>query len=426
MEYDILRNEFIDHGENYLSSDPGLYGIFYTQYNESTMYSIAEAGSSLFMFDLKSLELQQIDTSIPESVRDLTCIASSELTNALYITSGDGGNDAIDSGQVFESDSKTWLTSIPSMNHARWYHGCWVEATNHKLYAIGGESVSQIESINIVNIQNHIWTVMDDELPVPLKCFGVTSVNGVIYIIGGFHDESASYMDTVHMIDTSTNTLHLDASILPYAARAMASIAADGIIYSFGGYSSSGSVDSWISYAVPTAAPSGAPSLAPTSAPSSPPTVRPTMIPTSEPSVYSTTAPYLSPTYEPTVRPTETPTGTYCGCDAEISSMKDSIMLLKDEIVKMNNILTNVQLENAPRSVADAQGGNVSAAYECSDGEGGAWGEINVTAKGLGMVVLTIVIVIIVIGMFIACKRSNGRTKVQPVAMGPEIVRFDP
>ena len=431
MEYNTLNIQFIDHGESYLPFDAAAYGTYFTQFNATMMYLMDWAGHSLYAFYLKPLEMHTLATTIPVSVGH-GCIASFEMTNSIYISGGDSGTQL----QVFDLDSETWLTSTPSMNSARNYHPCLVEATNHRLYAIAGYLVTSIESVDIVDIQNQIWTVMTEELPVPVTSAGVTSLNGIIYIISGFDDSTGSNLNTVYMIDTSTDSVTTD--ILPYSTWGTYSVAVGRNIYAFGGAlgvaPSAGLLDSWIWWALPaTTAPSGVPSQDPTIGPSSEPTVYPSVrpsseptvspstIPTSGPTVYPKNDPSLSPTMDPTVNPTVTTNSTNatsptvyteCGCDAQISLMMDNIISLQNEVAKLNNI----------RDTDTGEGNVIEEGHD----EEGIWGEIKVTVKGLGMLVLAANIAItamaMAIAMVIVCKRPNGTTKVQPITMGSDII----
>jgi len=75
----------------------------------------------------------------------------------------------------------------------------------------------------------------------------------------------------------------------------------------------------------------------------------------------------------------------------------------------------------APMTYARAPefyGGDVDGAVGMADG---AWNGVTVTGKDLGIVVLAAINVVMIAMMVMACKRSGGRTKWQPMAMGSDL-----
>lgn len=239
VEYDIVENVFIDHGHDELLADTWGVGRYYTQYDATMMYHIDPSGSKLFSFNLKSLKSQEFQpvTTIPVTVHNSACIASSEDNRALYITGGDDGTYVLYDVQVLELETNEWVTDVGWMNNARFAHGCIVEPVSERLYAVGGLplSVTQIEYIDIVDIENASWAVMDNELPQGVAECGIVVLNGFIFVVGGWNGDS--YNDFMYIIDTATGTVSMDTNrTFPHGAYGISAIVVNDTLYGFGGY----------------------------------------------------------------------------------------------------------------------------------------------------------------------------------------------
>ena len=266
VEYDIATNTFVDHGNNVLGTDTYGYGVFYTQYDAKRVFTIRPDGRYIYVLNLETLQYSYSGAYTPTDVNDEGCIASSNVTEALYITGG-YSSSGISTVQVYSLSSSSWLSSIPSMNYARGEHGCIVEPTNLRLYAIGGYGDATIESIDITNIQNVNWKTFDSTLSnsYSARYPGVASVEGLIYIFGGGYT-------TVHVIDTATSSLSVHSETLPYGAYGTATVAVGNVIYGFGGVNR----DEWFYYEATTPSPTAAPTDSPSRSPSAAPTASPT------------------------------------------------------------------------------------------------------------------------------------------------------
>ena len=266
VEYDISKDTFVDRGQNLLlmfdvlgiGSVHGM-GQFYTQYDETTMYTIAETQeyggtpfSVLLMFDLKSRDpgsLGKISTTIPDNW-ERSCIASSTMTASLYMT---GHHKYFPCAQVFDLNSQTWR-NIADMNVGREHHGCLVEETTQRLFAVGGP-VSSIEYIDTHNIDSNGWVMLDDELPIYFLFHpALVAVNGIMYTIGGM--DVGGYVDTVYTINAATGVVSTHSDSLPTALYGTAAVVVGDKIYAFGGGTDEEyNVDSWMTYALTASTP---------------------------------------------------------------------------------------------------------------------------------------------------------------------------
>lgn len=247
VEYNILSDTFTDFGEDYLSSTLGNSlgeygsGSFFTQINATTMFTIESTGDAINMYDLVSLSWTQLDTVIPESVNYFASLASAETPSPrLYITAP---YDA--ELQVFDIDSNEWLSDMPDMNNTWIHHQSIV--VGDALYVFGRDGVTDIESINITELDYGASWEIFAFLPFAWERMGVIAGNREIYIIGGY--DGTDSLDAICVIDTVSRELDLYDGVLPYHVGAMAVVVVDGIVYGFGGISDGDlSRNDWISY----------------------------------------------------------------------------------------------------------------------------------------------------------------------------------
>ena len=205
------------------------------------MFTIESTGDAINMYDLVSLSWTQLDTVIPESVNYFASLASAETPSPrLYITAP---YDA--ELQVFDLDSKEWLSDMPDMNNTWIHHQSIV--VGDALYVFGRDGVSDIESINITELDYGASWEIFAFLPFAWERMGVIAGNREIYIIGGY-DGTAS-LDAICVIDTVSRELDHYDGVLPYQVGAMAVVVVDGIVYGFGGISDGDlSRNDWVSY----------------------------------------------------------------------------------------------------------------------------------------------------------------------------------
>lgn len=252
IEYDIATETFNDLEDDYLEStlgnNVGEYGtgVYYTQIDATTLYTISRTGAYISAYDLESdsVSWNRIEPDIPYNVGKYACIASSNTPSPrLYITGGDD-DDVKKRLQIYDLDSNSWLESdsIPQMRFIRDSHGCTV--VNNRLFVMGHST--KIEAINITDIMNQSWTKMGLLPPSrpTLEEFGVAAVDHMIYIIGGTRDGGP--VDTVYTIDTDTDAVTLHGEPLPYPVHGMSVVVVDGIVYGFGGKTGGTPSDQWM------------------------------------------------------------------------------------------------------------------------------------------------------------------------------------
>ena len=248
--YDIGTNSFTDYGSSYLYdtlSSGNLFkemglATYYTQINETTLFSIAQSTTRISVYDLESLSWQQLATNIPTNVYFRGCLASSQSPSALYITGGwytSTTSSTMNDLQVLTLHDMTWSDNAPAMTYARHSHGCVV--VDDRLWAIG--FVLAVEAINITGLESQSWNEMMT-LPQRLVQFGMVAVDDTIYIVGGYNISSFA-MNSVIAIDTAAASYAMYDGVLPYAVYGMPVVLIDDTIYGFGGTDGMSS-DSWM------------------------------------------------------------------------------------------------------------------------------------------------------------------------------------
>jgi len=96
---------------------------------------------------------------------------------------------------------------------------------------------------------------------------------------------------------------------------------------------------------------------------------------------------------------------------ADITALQSKVAELEDMLHRMG---VHSAAQQPAHSMADSLGDDVGMAD-------GAWNGVTVTGKDLGIVVLAAINVVMIAMMVMACKRSGGRTKWQPMAMGSDL-----
>lgn len=244
----MINDTFIDYGEDYLSSTMGNadgefgYGTYFTQINDTTLYTINCNGDSINVYDLQSLEFTDLGVSIPNDIDWSACIASSATpTPRLYITGGYERPDynpagfAVKSSKMLNLDNLQW--SFGFMEYSRSSHGCIV--ANDLLWAIGGSGRDSVETRNITNYAQNSWQERETlSLYCQLASFGITAVDKLIFIVGGSCTEmyTNTRSDLVVYIDSENmNSIRYYPYRLPYAVSGMSIMLIDDTIYGFGG-----------------------------------------------------------------------------------------------------------------------------------------------------------------------------------------------
>lgn len=130
--------------------------------------------------------------------------------------------------QSYTPGSNTW-TTLPNMPTARYEFGA--AELNGQLYAVGGNPGcgSPGNAIRAVEAYDPVGNTWSSKTPLPTGLWdaGVASVNGLLYVIGGFST-------AVYVYDPGANSWSTK-SPLPVAFSQGATAVANGIIYVIGG-----------------------------------------------------------------------------------------------------------------------------------------------------------------------------------------------
>jgi len=101
---------------------------------------------------------------------------------------------------------------------------------------------------------------------------------------------------------------------------------------------------------------------------------------------------------------------------ADITALQNKVEVLEDMLDRMS--VHSAANAAAPMTYAHAGAWNVDEPAGMGDG---AWNGVTVTGKDLGIVVLAVINIVMIAMMVIACRRSGGRTKYHPVAVGSDM-----
>eukprot|EP01084_Bolivina_argentea_P142619 250546_1 len=277
VEYKIEQNAFFEikpeYGFGYLSEAIYGSGQYYSQ-SDNTLYMITpytdyswcqamgNCASQLSIFNVENQIFTKYWNSIDIStyVSDVGCLASAN--DFIFIVGGHNTGDGyLNTTQILNLSSLTWITDPPSMNQKRGHHSCIVHPLTKTLYSIGGAAgiydgsdelndiyLNSIEKISITNIQHQTWSFNINNLTSPASMTRSVTYENNIFVIGGFYyDGSRHHLNTVHIIDVMTGTVTMDES-LAYNIEQTSVIIVDNIMYAFGGYGDGHSLGKWQYY----------------------------------------------------------------------------------------------------------------------------------------------------------------------------------
>ena len=234
-EYSIDNNQF-QITNDYLTYGAYGLGVYYSQINTTTLFTIDEHGEYINVYDLTSIgtviagSASSVLRKIPKSVNYTSCLASSTTPSPrLYIVGGDRPTRL----QIFDIEFDEWNQG-DKMDYQRWNHGCIV--VNDTLWAMG--YVAEIETIDITDVYNAQWSVHNDlSFDDNRTQFGLVAMSDIIYVVGGFiGDYDSGYsVNTVYIIDTVSSSITTD--VLPFGEGVfgLSMIVVDGTVYGFGG-----------------------------------------------------------------------------------------------------------------------------------------------------------------------------------------------
>ena len=191
-------------------------------------------------FNMETQQIEYPSSVIPSLYHNTTSIGMTTDGRYLFALSGSDYNLFFQIYDTYSSNSKWFLG--PQMPHGRYRFSCHT-SKNHELYVIGGTHpddytfLDTIIKINISDIDNinsgfYSWTVLNDNLPIPVGYHRSVEYADLIYIIGGRiskHDRT----NKVVVLDTITDKI-IDVQDLNEIRSSSASVVAMGRIYVFG------------------------------------------------------------------------------------------------------------------------------------------------------------------------------------------------
>ena len=240
-KYDLSTHEFEEQSytdkqsftaESYTSKD--VY-IYFT--NHYKLYEFSMTSNAKFH--------EETDLS-PGHYADRPSITTDQVY--LYLTGGieNSTNEISNKLSIYDTNYNRWLPlNTPSMIYARIGHNCI--ARNNYLYIFGGYINNQqtlttntIEKLyigNVDNIDQQNWTLLNDTLDNAIAFMRIAEINGLIYIIGGYSEETNSSVNTVNILDPMNDKVISGVSLTVETNRPAVTVdAKNQQIYIFGGH----------------------------------------------------------------------------------------------------------------------------------------------------------------------------------------------
>jgi len=117
----------------------------------------------------------------------------------IYVIGGENSTSALNTVEEYDPVNDRWTVKA-SMNANR--SGLRAVALNGKIYAIGGRNEDTLNSVEVYDPVNDSWTMLQSPMYQKRSDFGVSVVNGKIYVAGGKLGSEA--IDSVEVFDPAT------------------------------------------------------------------------------------------------------------------------------------------------------------------------------------------------------------------------------
>ncbi|HOV28231.1 MAG TPA: kelch repeat-containing protein [Pseudobacteroides sp.] len=159
------------------------------------------------------------------------------INEKLYILGGYGEGSYLSDVTIYNPKEGIWKKNT-DMNHLRSYFSSTV--LDGKIYAIGGIGgvnlgLGGLDSVESYDPANDTWT-LEPKMSVPRVDASAVSLNGKIYVMGGFDDllSRSTFYDSMEEYDPATKTWSLKAK-MPEMRCSHEAVALNGYIYVIGG-----------------------------------------------------------------------------------------------------------------------------------------------------------------------------------------------
>ena len=151
---------------------------------------------------------------------------------------GEGCEQFLNSVEIYDPSTDKW-TYVASMNTRR--HSLAATSLNGKLYAIGGldyknervNSKTFLNSVEMYDPSTNKWTYVASLIN-NICGHGTASLNGKLYVIGGYDEEKRRRLDSVKMYDPSTDKW-TNVSSMNTRRDSVAATSLNGKLYAIGG-----------------------------------------------------------------------------------------------------------------------------------------------------------------------------------------------
>jgi N-acetylneuraminic acid mutarotase len=136
------------------------------------------------------------------------------------------------------AQGNTWDTTKTDMPTPRHVHRAC--ALDGKIYVIGGiTSVGcdfPISKVEVYDPQTDTWDTTKTDMPTPRESFGLSTVNGKIYAIGGQTNNCSNYLSSVVVYDPVTDTWSDTLAPMLTPRGGLSTSVVSGKIYAIGGH----------------------------------------------------------------------------------------------------------------------------------------------------------------------------------------------
>jgi len=200
-------------------------------------YGWNAALNTIQVFDTETETIETLGTTLPVAISGA---AGAAVGTKVYVFGGYGGGDYQKAIQVFDTETGTLETHGTTIGTARSSMACAAVGANIYLFGglpAGGNATS---GIHVFDTVAGTYKSVGKSLPDRLQSACAAAVGTKIYVFGG---QKGSYppdtTDEIHVFDTAENTVKTSNTKLPTPTFGLAAVAVGATVYLFGGYDSS-------------------------------------------------------------------------------------------------------------------------------------------------------------------------------------------
>ncbi len=178
---------------------------------------------------------------MPTARVDLAAVSVNGKIYALFGSDSTGLQSTV---EVYDPSANSWSTALTPFGNLAGFNGFAAASVNGQIYVLGGfisgsGSGATNATVLVYDPVANTWSFPAPPMPTPRFGLAAVSLNGKIYAIGG-SSNGVNGLSVVEVYDPVANTWSTAAAPMPTASFGLAADAVNGKIYAMGGLGNGG------------------------------------------------------------------------------------------------------------------------------------------------------------------------------------------